>query len=131
MKKIRNGVGYFFLIIVFLLILKLNSFGFFYLYDPDARASAMGGAFYSVSGDPACIFYNPAGIATIKDLQFSLTINSQEYECDKNMFPDTYMRPGQPRLLIQLRSIFPQRMYQLFRMNRAITYCMRFPFHTL
>src|SRR5579871_766505 len=35
------------------------------------RAYALGGAFAAVSGDPACLFYNPAGLAGLPALQVS------------------------------------------------------------
>lgn len=37
----------------------------FLQHDVSARASAMGGSFISMSGDPAGIFYNPASIGTL------------------------------------------------------------------
>ncbi|MDE2313056.1 MAG: hypothetical protein KGL04_02640 [Elusimicrobia bacterium] len=37
-----------------------------------ARAAAMGGAFTAMTGDPAAVFYNPAGIAFAKRVSLSL-----------------------------------------------------------
>lgn len=39
------------------------------------KAIALGGAFTSQTGDINSIFYNPAGLADIKDLQFSIGVN--------------------------------------------------------
>ena len=41
--------------------------------DPSGRGGAMGGAFVSMMNHPNLIFYNPAGLATVTDPQFSMS----------------------------------------------------------
>jgi hypothetical protein len=39
----------------------------------DARAAGMGEAYASISGEPSCLYYNPAGVADIGERQLSLS----------------------------------------------------------
>jgi long-chain fatty acid transport protein len=46
----------------------------FSIYEHGARAAAMGGAFIAQADDPSAIFYNPAGITSLKGTQFGLGV---------------------------------------------------------
>lgn len=42
---------------------------------PGAKAAAMGGAYTAVVNDPTSLYWNPAGLAEIEDVQFAATYN--------------------------------------------------------
>ncbi len=44
----------------------------FSIYEQGAKATAMGGAFIAMSNDVTAVFYNPAGITSLKGLQLGL-----------------------------------------------------------
>lgn len=44
----------------------------FSIYEHGAKATAMGGAFIAQANDPSAVFYNPAGITSLKGTQFGL-----------------------------------------------------------
>ena len=62
--------------ITFVLIFTVSmAFGSgFSIYEHGARATAMGGAFIAQADDPSAIFYNPAGITSLKGTQFGLGV---------------------------------------------------------
>ena len=62
--------------------------------QPGIRANSMGGAFSAVADDPYAIFYNPAGISTLTDLQLSGEI-SRRFEADSPIgeIAAVYVRP--------------------------------------
>jgi len=45
------------------------------------RAAGMGNAFTSISGDPICAFWNPAGLATVRDMTLTSS-RSKRYDMD-------------------------------------------------
>ena len=56
--------------LIFILLVVLiasNIYAIFDDYEPSPRARAMSGAFYSMSDDAYAIFYNPAGLAEVKN----------------------------------------------------------------
>jgi len=79
--------------ILFLFILPIISFGqyepgylseFFFGRQPNARAEAMGKGYTSIDGDLGSIYFNPAGIATIKSIEINATYTP----------PDCYLTKG-------------------------------------
>ncbi|KAF0127199.1 MAG: hypothetical protein FD189_448 [Elusimicrobia bacterium] len=50
-----------------------------------ARAVSMGGAFTAVAGDPYAVFWNPAGLAVLKDRHASFTHNEYFQELGQEM----------------------------------------------
>jgi long-chain fatty acid transport protein len=62
--------------VAFVLILTVSmAFGSgFSVYEHGAKATAMGGAFIAQANDPTAVFYNPAGITSLKGTQFGLGV---------------------------------------------------------
>ncbi len=56
----------------------------FNYYGAGARAMGMGGAIAAVGGDISCGFWNPAGLASIKDSQISVSYNVFGKSTDTN-----------------------------------------------
>ena len=82
MKSFINNKYYFFLITFFLIICsslfaenefkRLGKSGFSFLkISPSARAAGMGDAFTAVANDVTTIFFNPAGLTNVKNIDFS------------------------------------------------------------
>ncbi len=62
--------------------------------QPGIRANSMGGAFSAVADDPYAIFYNPAGISTLTDLQISGEISRRmEASSPSGEIAAVYVRP--------------------------------------
>ena len=53
--------------------------GFFTQNDPGVKAMAMGGAFTAYAGDVSSIFYNPAGLAGIDQIQITAAANASNH----------------------------------------------------
>ncbi|MCK4666155.1 hypothetical protein KAU33_05375 [Candidatus Dependentiae bacterium] len=60
-------------LILILSLFLIPCHGFLYYNEVSARSSAMGGAFYSLDDDPSVLYYNPAGIAGLKQSCFLFT----------------------------------------------------------
>src|SRR4030067_3417483 len=74
-KKVMFKRVYAFLLVT---ILSLVSIGQAYdNWGASVAATGMGGAYVATAGDPAGIFYNPAGLATIKQYSLYGTYNRQ------------------------------------------------------
>lgn len=60
--------------------------------EVSVKALAMGGALTSVPGDLSSLFYNPAGLARIKQLQVSVSTNyyNKQWRENQNYRPDRY-----------------------------------------
>jgi long-subunit fatty acid transport protein len=60
--------------------------------DATVKSAAMGGAFTSLSGDISSLFYNPAGLARIKQIQFSASANnySKQWRENQDYRPNRY-----------------------------------------
>lgn len=60
--------------------------------DFSAKALAMGSSLTSMHGDLSALYYNPAGLAKIKDLQFSISSNYMYKQWRENQIyrPDRY-----------------------------------------
>ena len=54
----------------------------FLKFEMGARAIGMGGSYTAISGDPNCIFYNPAGMAFVEGI--ALTFNHSQWIADIN-----------------------------------------------
>ncbi|MEO6231118.1 MAG: hypothetical protein ABJB11_16545 [Ferruginibacter sp.] len=83
------------LIIIFLLAIPILSFcqyepgflpEFFFDRQPSARAEAMGKAYASMDGDLTSVYYNPAGIATIKGLAINSSYTPPDYYLIKGYY---------------------------------------------
>lgn len=82
MKSLTNN-KYYFVLITFLVIFssnliaenefkRLGKSGFSFLkISPSARAAGMGDAFTAVANDVTTIFFNPAGLTNVKNIDFS------------------------------------------------------------
>ena len=79
MKRINCFKIYLILAIVLFVI---PCYGVIYYHEASARSAGMGGSFYTISDDPAVMFYNPAGIAGIEDITISgnYTIKNENTE---------------------------------------------------
>lgn len=68
----------------------------FSIYEQGAKASAMGGAFIAMSNDVSAIFYNPAGMTSLKGLQLGMgaTIIMPEFSFTgpTNVDPNLYTK---------------------------------------
>ena len=60
--------------------------------EVSVKALAMGGALTAVSGDLSSLFYNPAGLSGIKQLQVSISSNyyNKQWRENQNYRPDRY-----------------------------------------
>ena len=56
---------------------------FFFGRLPSARAEAMGKSYCSIDGDLTTVYFNPSGIATIKELEIDYSLASPYYLLDK------------------------------------------------
>ncbi|MEJ7822744.1 MAG: hypothetical protein WKF85_10510 [Chitinophagaceae bacterium] len=83
------------LLLLFFLVLPIISFGqylpgflpeFFFGRQPSARAEAMGKGYVSVDGDLACVYFNPAGVATIKDIEINASYTPPGYYLTKGYY---------------------------------------------
>ncbi len=54
--------------------------------QPSARAEAMGRGYSTIDGDLSTVFFNPAGTATIKGLEFSSSFASPYYLINKGLY---------------------------------------------
>ncbi len=54
------------------------------LRDYDVKAIAMGNAFTSMSGEVASLYYNPAGLSTIDEFSFSISVNNYAKQWREN-----------------------------------------------
>ena len=80
-------------LILFLLSFYANATDFTHLY-PGTRATSMGSAFSSLADDPYGIFYNPAGLAQIRDIEISGGIARRRTTLnDMGEFSLAYTRP--------------------------------------
>ena len=72
---------------------SVNAADFTYI-QPGIRANSMGGAFSAVADDPYAIFYNPAGISTLTELQISGEISRRlEASSPIGEIAAVYVRP--------------------------------------
>ncbi|MFC2086255.1 hypothetical protein ACFLQ9_00890 [Bacteroidota bacterium] len=78
--------------LIFFIILPAISVGqyqsgflqeYFFGRQPSARAEAMGKAYASIDSDMTTLFYNPAGIASIKGLEINGSLASPYYSFDE------------------------------------------------
>lgn len=60
--------------------------------DVSVKAAAMGGAFTAVTGDMASLFFNPAALVKLKQIQVSVSANyfSKQWRENQNYRPDRY-----------------------------------------
>lgn len=60
--------------------------------DVSVKASAMGGAYTAVTGDMASLFFNPAALVKLKQIQVSVSANyfSKQWRENQNYRPDRY-----------------------------------------
>lgn len=79
---------------IILLTVSINTYSkdFKYTY-PGIRANSMGSAFSAVADDIYTIFYNPAGLNTIKDWQTGFTLNRKLSDKNLGEFSLSYIRP--------------------------------------
>lgn len=64
--------------VIFVLIFTVSmAFGSgFSIYEHSAKAAAMGGAFIAQANDPSAVFFNPAGMTSLKGTQFGLGLTA-------------------------------------------------------
>jgi hypothetical protein len=58
----------------------------FFGRQPSARSEAMGRGYSTIDGDISTVFFNPAGIATIKGLEFNSSFASPYYKFNKGLY---------------------------------------------
>jgi len=117
-------------LIVFMMTLLLSvslSFGSgFSIYEQGAKATAMGGAFIAQANDVTAVFYNPAGITSLKGLNIGLgaTIIMPEFSFTgpTNVDPNLYTKAKE--------QIFPPaHFYLTYGLNEKLS--LGFAFYTL
>ena len=69
-------------LIMAIMIFVIPCYGVSYYHEASVRSAGMGGAFHTISDDPAVMFYNPAGIAGIDTISISgnYTIKNENTE---------------------------------------------------
>ena len=61
--------------------------------DVSARATALGGSFIGLSDDASCLYYNPAGLMNLKNMEFIASYNMYAADIQYTFAGGTYPIP--------------------------------------
>lgn len=83
--------------------LRFSSTGF----GVGSRAQSMGGAYIGVADDYSATFWNPAGLAQMRRLEFTGGINNTNYSNDATFFGNSSTATNSSTTLNDLGFVFP------------------------